>query len=96
MKRFLAYFIIALLAFSIGYSLFWGTEVHNLKVEIREYERRAESDNSDGGHLWILRQARHRLYLMNLCVGQLREFRKEVTDTNIARCLREREDIPLE
>ena len=44
MRRLLLHLITALLTFSIGFALAWATEVHNLKLEIREYERRAEAD----------------------------------------------------
>ena len=46
MRRLLLHLITALLTFSVGYSLAWVTEVYNLKIEIREHERRAESDNN--------------------------------------------------
>ncbi len=96
MRRLLLHLITALLTFSVGYSLAWVAEVYNLKTEIREYERRAEADKRDE-ELWrLLQQGQLRLHLMNSCIRRLREEKKEVSDSNIARCLKEREDIPLE
>ena len=93
MRRLLLHLITALLTFSVGYSFYWLTEVHNLKTEIREYERRVESDKRDEKLLDLIRANQLRAQRINGCIEILREEKKKVNDSNIARCLRERAEI---
>jgi hypothetical protein len=96
MRRLLLHLIAALLTFSVGYSLAWVTEVYNLKTEIREYERRAEADKRDEKLLDLIRSNQYMAQRVNWCIKILREDKKKAEASNIARCLKEREDVPLE
>jgi hypothetical protein len=74
MRRFPLHLITALLTFSISYSLFLVAEIRNLKVEIREYERRAEAEKVEKVE-YVARAPQRNLTLneimRNLTVGEI-------------------------
>lgn len=67
MRRLLLHLITALLTFSVGYSLAWATEVYNLKIEIREYERWAETRGEYDFTVEYLRQTEHGTPRVHFC-----------------------------
>ena len=87
MKRLLMRIAVALLTFSVGYSLFLAVEIYNLKVEILEYERRVESD---GSYEAMFEDRLDRFERrQNICIRVLRERKKKANASNMARCLDE-------
>jgi hypothetical protein len=93
MKRLLLRIAIALLTFSAGYSAVLLAEIHNLKVEMREYEKR---DAADMSYKEINFQARWfypEEYARNICRQGLRKVKKPANASNMARCLKELEEI---
>jgi len=94
MKRLLLRIFVALLTFSAAYSLFLAAEIHNLKVELREYEKRSAADMTYVEIDFRPRRVHPEVDLREGCRQMLRTVKKPATDSNVARCLEELEGPP--
>ena len=94
MKRLLLRIAVALLTFSVGYSLFLAAEIYNLKVEIREDEKRvgAEAELIYVEECFLAGRSYSEEHIWD-CLKKLGEKKFNANAFNITRCQNEPERV---